>query len=546
MKFRDYQLRAITLIWDALQTLKAIICCLPTGGGKTVIFSEVARQAVEQGIPVMVLCHRRELIKQAARKLKALGLHPAIIDPKYKGHRVSMCYVASIDTLRRRQFPDIGLLIIDEAHIRTFDPIVLEYKARGIKIVGFTATPERTGKKFLKEGTRLADLFPDYSGQMGNIYEKIIEPVKVRELLEEGHLVPPIYYGPEADVEGLKTKGGDYDENDVYSRFNKTKIYAGVIENYQKYAAGKKAICFCINVEHSITTAQMFRDAGIPAEHIDGTSADRDAILERFAQGTTMILCNYGITTTGYDEPTVEAIILFKVTKIHSLYMQMLGRGSRTCPEIGKTHFVVIDHGSHLVRLGWWEEDHEYSLDLKFVSKSIGAGPIRYCEQCEAILPMSAAHCKYCNAQQERQQEELKLHESKFVQIEKPEFLKIKPLKQMTVAELEEFRVNKNYQRGWIVHQLLPRGREALQEYAAMKNYQQAWVNRQLGEAEDRRIGNKRDLFDWMRKNQHVTQDFLKEYASKKLKQTHNQEEIAILIPKILSAFNELKLGILN
>jgi superfamily II DNA or RNA helicase len=249
MQFRQYQLNAIILVWQAFaRGIKSIICCLPTGAGKTVCFSEIARQAIEKGIPVMILCHRKELISQAARKIRALGLHPVIIDPTYKGHKLSMCYVASIDTLRNRQLPDIGLLIIDEAHIRSFDPIVMEYISRKAKILGFTATPERTGKKFLKTGTRLADLFPDYTGQMGNLYEEIIEPVVVNELLELEYLVPPIYYGPEADLENIRTKGGDYNEEDVYEKFNKQKIYAGVIENYQKYAAGKKAICFCANV----------------------------------------------------------------------------------------------------------------------------------------------------------------------------------------------------------------------------------------------------------------------------------------------------------
>jgi superfamily II DNA or RNA helicase len=547
MQFREYQSILIQEIWKALyeEFLNAIVPVLPTGGGKTVVFAEVCRQAVEKGIPVMVLCHRKELIAQAARKLRAVGLFPVLIDPSYRKEKISMCYVASVDTLRNRTLPDIGLLIIDEAHIRAFDPIALEYLSRGTKVAGFTATPERTGKKFLKPG-RLADLYPKYSGQMGDYYQKIISPVSVRDLLELGYLVPPVYFGPEADLEGIKTKGGDYDENDVFERFNKTKIYSGVIENYQKYAAGKKAICFCVNVEHSIKTAETFRAAGIPAEHIDGESKDRDAILERFAKGTTMILCNYGITTTGYDEPTVEAIILFRATKIHSLYMQMLGRGSRLCEEINKTHFIVIDHGSHIARLGWWEEDYQYSLDLRFVSKTIGAGPIRFCEQCEAILPLSSAVCKYCNSIQEKQQEEMRLHEAKFVQFEKPDFIKIKPLGQMNIAELEEFREKKAYHLQWIVHQLLPRGEAALTEYATMKNYSMAWVKRQVYAAEEKRIANKRAIFEWMRANKHVTQDFLKEFASKKLKATHNNEEINILIPKILTAFGELKLGVLE
>jgi superfamily II DNA or RNA helicase len=572
MQLREYQLKAIQLIWEAFKKFQAIVLCLPTGGGKTVIFSEVAKTAIAAGVPVMILCNKKELIKQAVKKLNSHGIFPTVIDPDYKIPKVSMCYVASVDTLRNRVFPVIGLLIIDEGHIRSFDPIALEYKARifaekqrlfeitseyksrGVKILCCTATPERTGKKLLKEDTRLGDLYPKYTGQMGDIYETIIEPTTIKELLELGYLEMPTYYGPEMDLSNIKTKGGDFDEDDLFEKFNKPKLYSGVIENYRKYADGKKMICFCINVEHSLKTAEAFTLAGIPAEHVDGNSKDRDKILERFAQGKTMILCNFGITTTGYDEPTVEGIILYRATKIHSLYMQMVGRGARPCKEIGKDGFIVIDHGSHLARLGWWEQEHKYSLDLKFVSKTVGAGPIRYCETCEAIIPLSKTICPHCNVAQEKQEAELKLYEANFVKLEKPDHInKIKPLHQMTVGELESSRIDKEYKLGWIVRQLIPRGYDALLEYANLKGYSKAWVNEQLKwnetskeDIEKKRIDNKKAIFDWMRTNKHVTPEFLQDYASKKLRLTHSPEEINTLIPKVLNAFGELKLGILK
>jgi hypothetical protein len=121
-----------------------------------------------------------------------------------------------------------------------------------------------------------------------------------------------------------------------------------------------------------------------------------------------------------------------------------------------------------------------------------------------------------------------------------------KTVAQMNIQELENYCKEKDYHMGWIVHQLLSRGRTALEEYAKLKNYSQAWVNKQLSAGEEKRIENKRVVFEFMRANQHVTVDFLKDYASKQLKKTHSQEEIEILIPKIIVAFNELKLGILK
>jgi len=549
-QLRDYQVKAKAMIYNAFDRgVNEIIICLPTGGGKTQIFTNTAKEFIEKGLRAMVLCNRKELIGQAKKKFNLLGLYPVIIDPRYKGHKNAMCYIASVDTLRNRQLPNIDILIVDEGHIRSFDPIVLEYILKGAKIICATATPDRQGKKFLKEGTKLHEAFPEYTGQLGNIYKEIIIPTSKKELLEQGHLVEAIYYGPEVDLSDIKMKGEDYDEGSLFERFNKPKIYAGVVDNYLKHASGMKMICFCVNVEHSQKTAAEFNLRGIPAEHLDGKSKDRDAILERFKQGKTLILCNYGVTTTGYDEPTVQGIILNSATKIRSLYDQKLGRGSRPCPEIGKEYFIVIDHGSHIKRLGWWEQDIEYSLDLKYISKTIGAGPIRYCENCEAILPLSATKCTNpaCNSIQLKQAEEMKLYESNFVKFDKPEFFKsTKPLYKMDIKELEAYRESNGYKLGWIIHQLLPRGREALEAYANEKGYAKAWVNRQLNMAEEKRIASKREIWEFSKKNQHISNDFLKEYAIKKLKQNHNPEEINILIPKILMKFNEIKLGVLK
>jgi superfamily II DNA or RNA helicase len=552
MRLRDYQVKGKVQTYDALfiRMLQAIILCIPTGGGKTVVFADMAREFIEQGKRVMVLCNRRELINQACNKLKDhAGVSVVKIDPSYRVHRDAMCYVASIDTLRNRILPDIDILIVDETHIRSFDPIILEYKLRGVKIIGCTATPERTGKKFLKEGTMLADAYPDYTGQLGNVYQEIITPTTIAELLAEDHLVEAVYYLPEeeADLSDVAKKGGEYDEGSLFEKFNKPKMYSGVVDTYVKHAHGKKMICFCVNVEHSKKTAEEFRLRGISAEHLDGKSKDRDAILDRFQKGITLILCNYGVTTTGYDEPTVEGIILNSATMVDSLYKQKVGRGSRKCDEIGKRFFIVIDHGSHIRRLGWWEQEKEYSLDLRHVSKTVGAGPIRHCEQCEAILPLSTTVCKFCDFQQVKQPAEMKLHEAKFVQVQKPDFLAIKkPVHLMNVKELEAYRESKEYALGWIVHQLVPRGRLALQEYADYKGYSKAWVNRQLAGVEEKRIANKRIVFEFMKGNTHVTHDFLKEFAAKKLKPTHTQEEIEILIPKILTTFEEIKLGIFS
>jgi len=146
MQLRPYQAKSKVLSDDAFaRLLQAIILCLPTGGGKTVIFSDITKDLIRAGYPVIIICNRKELIAQANAKLKKFGLNATLIIPGYTD-RIANLYLASIDTLRNRTLPEVAAVIIDECHIRAFDKIVLEYKKRKyrgmpVKIYGFTATP---------------------------------------------------------------------------------------------------------------------------------------------------------------------------------------------------------------------------------------------------------------------------------------------------------------------------------------------------------------------------------------------------------------------
>lgn len=553
MNLRPYQVKAKIQIRESFSNgAQAVVLCMPTGSGKTVSFADIALDSIGNGYRVMILCNRKELIAQANKKLKPLGISATLINPNYRTHKDSMCYIASIDTLRNRQLPNVSLLIVDEAHIRTFDNIVLEYKSRGTLIIGATATPSRKGRKFLQEDSRLASIYPEYTGQMGNVYDDMVMPTTISELLgddtgefkHEQYLLPPIYYIPEdeIDLSDVKHKGDDYDKKALFEKYNKPKMYDGVIDNYIKHANGTKAICFCIDVDHSIKTAEEFNKRGISAEHVDGNTPDgqRFDIFERFRVGTTMILCNYGVATTGYDEPSVQTIILNSATESLPLYLQKVGRGARLCPEINKTHFIVIDHGTHLRRLGWWQEDRKWSLDTKFVSKTSGVGPVRKCEACEAMLPLSVALCPYCNVAQEKQPTELKLHQAEFVLMERNEMppeLK-KPTNKMTVIELEKYRTIKQFSVAWLVRILIERGREALLEYAEMKGYAKGWAYKQEEVATDARKKSITPIWKFIKENRHVTAEFISDFAQKKLKSTHTPEQVQVLLPMIMDVYN--------
>jgi superfamily II DNA or RNA helicase len=553
---RKYQARGKALVSNAFarteKVIKAVILCIPTGGGKTVVFADMTKSAIANGVSVLIICNRKELIKQAKKKLNDNGLYPTLIVPGYRA-TVSSLYLASVDTLRNYELPSVGLVIIDECHLRDFDEIALEYKHKGVHVIGCTATPVRSGKRFFKEGTFLALMFPDYTGQLGNIYDEIVIPTTIAELLngdeETGdvYLVPAITYGAEVnlDIKKTNTKDGvEFNEKQMFNEYNKPQMYGGVVDKWLQLTPGTKTMCFCINVEHSKAQAAEFNARGIKAAHVDAKCKDREKIFEDFEKGVYQVLCNVAIATTGYDCDLIETIIVNRMTMSLSLWLQMCGRGARPNNKIGKTYFNIIDMGGNVYRHGFWETDREWSLDLDYISKTVGVAPIRECDQCQALIPATSPNCKYCGMVQEKKAVEAAQYaEAQFVVLDSsvvPKELK-KPLHQMSVEELERYRELKEYSIGWIVRQLIVRDPKYLYEYASLKNYSEAWVRKQKQVAEKGRDDVKQQIWDFIQKNLHISDQQIQDFATKKLKANHSIQEIELLIPMIIKAAKEVR-----
>ena len=557
-KYQDYGNQLIEQAWNS--NAKAVCCTVPTGGGKTVQFTDLLTQYNRKGIPVLVLCNRIELIDQAHAKLKINGLRPTLVVPGYRD-TVSMLYLGSVDTIRNYKLPDIGLLIIDECHLRDFDEIVLECKLRGnVKIVGFTATPVRNGKRLLDSESFLGLHYKSYTGQMGDVYDALVAPVSITELLqgcEEGYtyLVPEITFSAVVDVSNFKVEntidGQDYSKSDQLKYFGTPQMHAGVIDKYIKHGNNKQSICYCINVKESIALCAEFNEKGISAVHVDGKSKDRKQIFKDFQAGVYKILCNVAVATTGNDMPIVECIIVNKITMSLALWLQMCGRGGRLCPEIGKTHFTIIDMGGNVYRHGFWSQEREWSLDVEFMSNAKGVASVRECEECEALIFVAANTCPYCGIIQQKKKEEAEkraakeLAEADFGVVQLghiPEVLKI-PYHEMSIEQLEEYRELKGYTVAWIVRQLsMPeRGLHALNSYAAIKNYSGAWVHKQRSLVKNAKEATLNTIWEFMQTNTHIDETYLTAYANKKLKATHSSQEVLALIPQILQAANNLK-----
>ena len=420
----------------------------------------------------MILTDRVELLSQAGGSLSQFGLFPDLIaaGSRHVDFRAPL-FVAMVETLNRRigtprferNLGHIDLLIIDEAHKGNFRKVLPHFP--NSYIVGATATPISSSKKF-----PLCDFFDD-----------IVEGPQIPDLIEQGFLVPARVFGSVQEIGKLKVKNGEYTEASLMQYFNKASMYDEAVDKYLQFAKGKKAICFNVNVEHSIKQTEDFNRRGVRAVHVDGNTPkeQRAQILRDFKDGFFEVLCNVGITTTGFDEPSVECIILNRRTKSLPLYLQMNGRGSRLFP--GKDHFVTIDMGSNFVEHGHWSDRRDWT-ELFFNPRRPdpdAVAPVKQCPICQEILPTFATICPECEFEFPIEKKENKVGE--FSEVEQQELL-VKPWRDLTVRELDEVRKLKGYKVGWVVRQLLakPGGEQNLFEYAKAKGYKPGWAERQL------------------------------------------------------------------
>lgn len=499
MKLRHYQQRAKNNCRTAFNKgCKAIILEAPTGSGKTVTFADIAKSAVELGNRVIVVVDRKELLDQATEKLKLYGLLPEIITGGNKSiNYAALCYVATVQTLKKRKFPEASIVIVDEAHKQIFDEVALKYKEQGSLVIGATATPMRKGKAMT---------------QLSSIYDDLISATSIKELIKEGFLVPARTFGKKINLEGVKQKKGDYDLNAMFDIYNKPFLYTGLTDKYQEHCPNTKAICFNINIKHSIATRDAFRAVGISAEHIDGhtTKNERERLLREFKQGKYKVLCNVDILTTGFDEPSLETIIINRRTKSVSLFLQMCGRGSRPFfnpfATNKKEFFNILDMGGNTAEHGFWEKEREFSLTHK-VGNGGGVAPVKNCPEpkivefnggfkqldwlsltlqdrknfgCGAMVHASVPYCPECNyIFPKKKRAEV---EATFSELNNPEGLPDhlrKPFNEMTFDELTQVQQIKGYKMNWILNQF-PNTEENLQNYANFMDYSSGWVWQRL------------------------------------------------------------------
>ena len=341
MDLRPYQREAEAAIlgeWDAgiLRTLLV----LPTGCGKTIVFSKVIEDRVRAGDRVLVLAHRGELLEQAADKLaQATGLRCATEKAEESclgsWYRVVVGSVQSLmrdKRLSRFAHDYFQTIVVDEAHHVLSDGYqrVLDHFCDA-RVLGVTATPDRGDMRNL--GQCFQSLAYEYSLPKA-IRDGFLSPIKA--------LTIPL----KLDLTGVGVQSGDFKAGDLGTALDPyLEQIAGEME---RYCFDRKTVVFLPLVK----TSQKFRDIlnrhGFQAAEVNGTSDDRAQILRDFDAGKYNVLCNSMLLTEGWDCPSVDCIVVLRPTQVRSLYSQLVGRGTRLFR--GTDHLLLLDFLWHIER----------------------------------------------------------------------------------------------------------------------------------------------------------------------------------------------------
>lgn len=343
---RPLQALAIDNLRQAIRERhRRIIIQAPTGFGKTITFTHIIQGALNKGNRALVCVPSISLVEQTYRSFQADGIrdigimqanHP-LTDP------LASLQIASIQTLIKRNLPDIDLIIIDEVH-REWDGFneSLDGPWKDKIAIGMTATP--------------------WSKGLGLRWTKLIVAATIPQLISHGLLTPTVLYVPDesADRSALVVKQGEFTDASAAREMSQRRIVGNVVDTWKAYSTGEKTFMYCVNRDHAKAQREAFEDAGIPFGYIDAhvSVENRRREFEKMQYGDIAGISSVGCLIEGVDED-VRNIIMAKPTRSEIEHVQSSGRGIRTAP--GKEHLRLFDHAGNNLALGlFWEIYHDH------------------------------------------------------------------------------------------------------------------------------------------------------------------------------------------
>lgn len=416
---RPYQQTAVDEIRTALSKYMRVLFQLPTGGGKTIIFSYIAQQSGKLNRKVLILSNRVEILKQNGSALNSLGLDVQYISRNNKEVPTGRVVVGMSQTLKRRvqqaewheYVSSVELCIVDEAHCCDHDFIypILSDKCFVLLV---TATPQRQGKQ----------------AQLGHFVRAMVQGVSVKELVTLGYLTPARHFSvaaPKLDDVAIDGKTKEYNQKSLAKKFEDKRVYHGVIDEWFRICPERKTVMFCVSSTQAIECTKIFTERGIRAKYVlsgsfyddSAYSGERSEVMDAFKRGEFQVLVNVGICTAGTDIPDITCIIANYATTSMTKWRQSIGRGSRICD--GKKDFFILDAGDNIKRLGFFEQEIEWSL---WHNENTGGGiqqmkvcptgkiDVNHRKGCGQMVPISCKFCPCCGYKFITDKDLIKLH----------------------------------------------------------------------------------------------------------------------------------------
>lgn len=338
---RPYQVASIEGLRAGIRAgHRAQILCAPTGSGKTVIATDLMREAQGKGSRVAFVVDRVNLVDQTSAVLDSYGIDHGVVQAGHWRRRMyEPIQVCSAQTVEKRGFfPALDLLIVDECHSMRAETTKLIVNRPSLRVIGLTATPFTKG--------------------LGGLYSNVVNVTTTDKLIGEGYLVPLKMYAATApDMDGAKIVAGEWSERDIQQRG--LAIIGDIVTEWQAKTAlhfGRpvKTIVFSATVDHGAELCKQFQAAGHNFQQIsyrDGSDDRRREIIAEFRKpdSDVMGLVSCEVFTKGFDVPDVLCGIAARpYRKSLSSHIQQMGRVMR--PAEGKTFALWLDHAGNVLR----------------------------------------------------------------------------------------------------------------------------------------------------------------------------------------------------
>ena len=434
---------------DTMRVHRKIILQAATGLGKTIISTWIIKQAAKKGLKILFVCDRISLINQTSMVFSDYGLLHGIYQADNPMYAPDLqVQIGSIQTLARRKQRDYDLIVMDEIHsfFKAHEKILNHNK--NAFVIGLSATP--------------------FSKGLGKYFDTHIEPVPMKRLIEEGYLCDFEIYGPDTiNLSGVRTRAGEYREDDLSKATDKPELVADVVQTWLKLANEMKTIVFAVNVAHAKHLEKIFLRNGVKAKEINGYMPKdgidgANQIIQDFRENKFKVLISVEMIVKGFDVPDVECVVFATATKSHIKWIQASGRGLRTFP--GKKMCRILDHGSNAERLGFPDEYEFLELDdgkharQKNKQQERPEKLPKKCPSCDFLKPAGVRKCPACQFEPHFVQDvDVVEGELKKIQRKARKDYSLKD-KQSFLAQLNQyasekgFREGKNGCFGWSLH----------------------------------------------------------------------------------------------